>query len=160
MSRLLLAMLALSASAAFAHDYVRGHLAIGHPWSRPTAAGVPVGVVYLSITNNGPAEEILLGARSPAAGRVEVHQTVVSEGMARMRPMSQVVIAPGATARIEPGGVHFMLFDLKAPLSPGDRIPFILSFRGAGEVEIEVRVEARDTAGARRPYNTGIAASL
>ena len=86
MSRILLALLAFTASAAFAHDYTRSPLVISHPWSRPTAPGVQTGVAYLSITNNGPSEEVLLGARSPAATRVELHQTIVSEGMARMRP--------------------------------------------------------------------------
>ena len=40
-------------SAAFSHDYTLRPLVIGHPWSRPTAPGVPMGVAYLSITNNG-----------------------------------------------------------------------------------------------------------
>jgi iron complex outermembrane receptor protein len=146
MSRFILALLALAASAAFAHDYTRGPLVIGHPWSRPTAPGVPTGVAYLSITNNGPTEEVLLGARSPAAERVELHQTIVSEGMARMRPLPQIAIAPGATVRIAPGGIHFMLFGLTAPLAPGDEVPLILSFRVAGDIEVGIKVETRDAA--------------
>lgn len=144
----LLALLALTASAAFSHDYTRGPLAIGHPWSRPTAPGVPVGVAYLSITNSGPTEEVLLGARSPAAARVELHQTLVSEGMARMRPLAQIAIAPGATVRIVPGGIHLMLFNLKSPLSLGDEVPLTLIFREAGEVDVAIKVEARDSAAA------------
>jgi iron complex outermembrane receptor protein len=105
-----------------------------------------MGVAYLSITNNGPTEEVLLGARSPAAARVELHQTIVSEGMARMRPLPQIAIAPGATVRIAPGGIHLMLFNLTAPLSIGDEVPLILSFREAGEFAVEIKVEARDTA--------------
>jgi periplasmic copper chaperone A len=146
MSRILFALLALTASAAFSHDYTRGHLAIGHPWSRPTAPGVPVGVAYLTITNNGPTEEVLLGARSPAAARVELHQTIVSEGMARMRPLPRIAISPGATVRIAPGGIHFMLFDLAAPLALGAEVPLILIFREAGEIEVAIEVETRDTA--------------
>ncbi len=146
MSRFLLALLVLTVSAAHSHDYTRGDLAIGHPWSRPTAAGIPTGVAYLSITNNGPTPEVLLGAHSPAAARVELHQTLVSEGMARMRPLPQIEIAPGETVRIAPGGIHFMLFNLKAPLTLGDAVPLTLRFRNAGEIEIEIEVEARDAA--------------
>ena len=38
-----------------AHQYSLGNLVIGHPWSRPTASGMPMGVAYLSITNHGPS---------------------------------------------------------------------------------------------------------
>jgi iron complex outermembrane receptor protein len=146
MSRFLLALLALTASAAFSHDYTHGDLAIGHPWSRPVAAGIPTGVAYLSITNNGSTGEILLGGRSSAALRVEMHQTIVSEGMARMRPLPQIAIAPGATVRIAPGGIHLMLFGLKQPLTLGANVPLTLLFRNAGEVEVTIKVEARDAA--------------
>jgi len=146
MSRFLLVLLALTASAAHPHDYTRGDLAIGHPWSRPTAAGIPTGVAYLSITNNGPAAEVLLGAHSPVAARIELHQTLISEGMARMRPLPQIEIAPGATVRIAPGGIHLMLFNLKAPLALGEEVPLTLRFRHAGEVEVKIKVEARDAA--------------
>ena len=55
MLRLLFTLLAavLLAAAAHAHQYSVGNLVIGHPWSRPTASGMPIGVAYLSITNNG-----------------------------------------------------------------------------------------------------------
>jgi iron complex outermembrane receptor protein len=141
-----LACLALAGSAAFAHDYTHGHLVIGHPWSRPAAAGMPTGVAYLTITNNGPKEEVLVGARTPAAQRVEIHQTSVSEGMARMRPLPQVRIVPGSTVKIAPGGIHLMLIGLEVPLTAGDEIPLTLVFREAGDVEVEISVESREAA--------------
>jgi iron complex outermembrane receptor protein len=145
---ILLACLAVAGPAAVAHDYTIGHLVIGHPWSRPAAAGIPTGVAYLTITNNGPEEEVLVGARSPAAQRVEIHQTFMSEGMTRMRPLPQVTIMPGRSVKIAPGGIHLMLVGLKVPLAAGDEIPLTLVFREAGDVEVEIRVESRDAAAA------------
>jgi iron complex outermembrane receptor protein len=146
MSRTLLALLALAlvATAAPAHDYTVGSLQIGHPWSRPVAAGMPVGVAYLSITNHGKTEEVLLSARSPAAARVEIHQTIVSEGMARMRPLPQIAIAPGATVKIAPGGIHLMLLGLERAFVLGDEVPLTLTFRDAGDVPVVIKIEARD----------------
>lgn len=149
MSRAILFCLAVAASAALAHDYTHGPLVIGHPWSRPTAAGIPTGVAYLTLTNNGPTEEVLLAARTPAAQRVEIHQTLMSEGMMRMRPLAQIRIAPGGSVRIAPGGIHLMLVGLEVPLAVGDEIPLTLVFREAGEIEVKIRVESRDDVAAR-----------
>ena len=136
---LLLIALALPASA---QNFQLGTLLIGHPWSRPTAAGMPMGVAYLSITNKGKDSDALIAASTPAAARVEMHRTAIADGVARMRPVESVTIAPGTTTRIEPGGIHLMLVDLKAPLQAGARIPLDLTFRTAGRVTVQVDVVA------------------
>jgi copper(I)-binding protein len=132
------------ATVAPAHQYELGTLTIGHPWSRPTAPGMPMGVAYLSITNHGNAADVLLGASTPVAASVQMHQTTIAEGMARMRPLTEIVIAPGTTVRIEPGGIHLMLVDLKAPLELGKSVPLDLQFRAAGKITVQLSVEARD----------------
>jgi len=143
MPRYLLALLATSvlAAAAHAHHYSIGNLVIGHPWSRPTASGMPTGVAYLSITNNGLREDTLLSARTPAAARVEFHRTSFDAGMARMRPAEALVVGPKATLTAEPGGLHLMLVDLKSPLVVGSLVPLVLQFEGAGEVTVQLKVE-------------------
>jgi copper(I)-binding protein len=138
---LLTAILAVPAAA---HDYHLGKLAIGHPWSRPTPAGRPMGVAYLSITNNGTEPDALTGASSPAAASVQFHQTTLSDGMARMRPLAEITIAPGATVKVEPGGIHLMLVDLKTPLELGKFVPLTLEFRKAGSITVQLAIEARD----------------
>jgi copper(I)-binding protein len=132
------------AGVAGAHSYETGHLVITHPWSPPTAAGRPVGVAYLSITNNGTAPDTLTGVGSTLAASVQMHQTSVSEGMARMRPLTELTIAPGQTVKIEPGGIHLMLMGLKGPLVAGTTLPLTLQFRNAGAITVQVNVEERD----------------
>jgi periplasmic copper chaperone A len=139
----LLAAFGLAVPAA-GQQFQLGTLVISHPWSRATAEGMPMGVAYLSITNNGKVAEALLAASSPVAARVEIHQTTIVDGMARMRPLPEVGIAPGATVQIGPGGIHLMLVDLKAPLTPGKTVPLTLDFRIAGRITVELSVEARE----------------
>ena len=86
----------------------------------------------------------LIGASSPAAGQVEMHQTRIVDGMVRMRPLTEVLIAPGATVNIEPGGIHLMLVDLKAPLERGKSTPLVLEFRDAGKITVQLSVESPD----------------
>jgi copper(I)-binding protein len=132
------------AAVAAAHQYELGALTIAHPWSRPTAPGMSMGVAYFFITNHGSAPDVLIGASTPAAASVQMHQTTITEGMARMRPLTEIVIAPGATVRIEPGGIHLMLVELKAPLELGKSVPLELQFRTAGKITVQLSIEARD----------------
>jgi copper(I)-binding protein len=134
------------ALAAHAHQYSVGDLVIGHPWSRPTVSGMPTGVAYLSITNNGTSRDTLISASSPAAARVEFHRTSFEAGMAHMRPAGAVVVEPNATITAEPGGLHLMLVDLKSPLVVGAMVPLVLRFASAGEITVQLKVEPMGSA--------------
>jgi len=136
----------LLAAAVHAHQFSVGNLVIGHPWARPTASGMPTGAAYLSITNHGAQEDVLLGAHSPAARRVEFHRTSFEAGMAKMRPTGALVIEPGNTLTAAPGGLHLMLVELKTPLLNGASVPLVLTFKAAGEVTVQVKVEFQDGA--------------
>jgi len=136
----LLTVLGLAVTA-HAHQFSVGNLVITHPWSRPTATGMPVGVAYLSIHNEGPRDDTLMSARTPAAARVEFHRTIIEQGMARMRPADDLRIARGSTLTAGPGGLHLMLVDLKKPLIAGTTVPMVLRFKSAGFVTVMVLVE-------------------
>jgi copper(I)-binding protein len=129
---------------AAAHQYEFGRLVIGHPWTRPAPPGMSMGVAYLSITNRGTGEDRLIGASTPAAESVQIHRTTIVDGMARMRPMTEVVIAPGATVRIEPDGIHLMLIGLKTALRAGETVPLTLEFQHAGKLTVQLAVQRPD----------------
>ena len=105
---------------------------------------MPTGAAYLSITNHGAREDTLIGAQTPAATRVEFHRTSVEAGMAKMRPASSLVIEPGDTLTAAPGGLHLMLVDLKTPLVNGTTVPLVLTFKDAGEVTVQLKIELQD----------------
>lgn len=140
---LFVAVLALTASAAEAHDYKIGTLEIAHPWTRATPKGATVAGGYLKITNNGQAADRLTGVSSPVANRVEVHEMTMSGGTLRMRPLSSgLEIKPGQTIELKPGSYHIMFMSLKQPLEKGQRIKGTLTFEKAGSLEVEYVVEA------------------
>jgi len=123
-----------------AHDQVAGTLHIQQPWSRPTVATVPVGVVYVDLKNDGDTLERLLSASSDMAERVELHESVMDGQMMRMRPISAVEIAPMRTVQLKPGGLHIMLMGLKQPLVQGQTFALNLVFERAGAVTVKVLV--------------------
>jgi len=148
MLRLLAASLAalVVASAGFCGEptVVRmGPIAISDAWTRPTAAGMPMGAAYFVVRNAGTVDDVIVSASTPAAARVEIHQTTIADGMARMRPLREVVVPARGMVAIAPGGIHLMLVDLAAPLPAGTRVPLALQFRRAGRVEISLVVESR-----------------
>ena len=140
-----LAVLLLLAMSARSADYKAGDLAIADPWSRPTPPIASVGAVYFSITNAGRKADRLLAIGSPIARQAEIHESRVVNGTVEMRPVESIECPPGATVRIEPGGLHVMLLGLTHPLAAGTTFPLSLRFRDAGSVTVQVAVRPTPT---------------
>ena len=133
--------LALVASSAIAHEYKVGALQIGHPWARATPNGAAVGGGYLKITNTGTTPDRLISGTSAVAGRFEVHEMSMDNGVMKMRPLKDgLEIKPGETVELKPGGFHIMMLDLKAPIKMGERVKGTLVFEKAGSVDIEYAI--------------------
>lgn len=132
----------LSIQSASAVDYTVGDLMVAQPQSRATPPGTSVGVGYMTIVNDGAMSDRLLGASTPVAGKVEIHQTVEEDGMMKMIEQENGIEVPaGGEAALAPGGYHLMIMGLDEPLQEGTRVPMTLSFERAGDVDIELEVK-------------------
>lgn len=135
--------LLLAVAAAQAQDIVKGDLVISSAWSRATPAGAAVAGGYLTISNKGTAAERLISFTTDLAGQPEVHEMTDEGGVMKMRPLAKGLVIPaGATVKLEPGGYHLMLLQLKKPLSAGQRFKATLVFEKAGPIEVEFEVRA------------------
>jgi len=135
------ALTLLSPAPAQAHDVVKGDLVISSAWSRVTPAGAGVGAGYLTIANKGTSAERLVSFTTDLAGQPEVHEMTNEGGVMKMRPLTKGLVIPaGATVKLEPGGYHLMLLQLKKPLAAGQRFKATLVFEKAGPVEVEFEV--------------------
>jgi copper(I)-binding protein len=126
----------------FAGEPGKGGLVVSNAWSRPTPAGMGMGVGYFTVTNRGSRTDTLIHASTPAAAGVEFHESLLVDGMARMRPREAIPVPAGGTVQLQPGGLHLMLVGLKAPLAAGSKVPLTLTFRGAGTIQVELAVGA------------------
>jgi len=125
-----------------ADEVKAGDLVITQAWSRATPGGAKVGGGYLTIENKGSAPDRLIGGSADIAGKVEVHEMAMNNGVMTMRPLDNgITIEPGKTAKLAPGGYHLMMFDLKSPLKQGDKLPVTLEFEKAGKVTISLDVQ-------------------
>ncbi len=64
---------------------------------------------YLTLTNAGDEALTITAVTSPQFDSVDLHESRVENGVARMRPLQSLVLAAGATERLEPGARHLML---------------------------------------------------
>lgn len=144
MSRLfaiaLTAILAAS-TAAHAGDYKLGALTVRQPWSRPAQAGMN-GVGFFTLVNAGKTPVTLRRVESPAAAKVEIHQSAMANGVMTMRRQDAGVVVPaGGQVAFAPGGYHLMLLSLKAAQGVGQKVPVTLVFDNGREVRVELTVQ-------------------
>jgi copper(I)-binding protein len=110
-------------------------------WVRLPAAADQT-AAYMTITNPGSSADALLGASSPAAGKVELHQsTTDASGMTSMMPVERLEIPPGGSVELKPGGYHLMMMGLTAPLEVGAKVRIDLVFEKAGTVTTTAEVK-------------------
>ena len=120
---------------------VLGDLSIAGASARATPPGAPVGGVVLDVTNKGAADDRLVSASTPVAGRVEIHEMAMEGDIMRMRALPDGWPVPaGQTVSMQAGGQHLMLMELKGPLVEGQALPLTLRFEHAGEVALTVLV--------------------
>src|SRR5579872_6509043 len=93
-----------------AEEIKAGDLVISQAWSRATPGGARVGGGHLTIKNQGPTADRLIGGSAEVAAKVQVHEMSMNDGVMTMRPVEQgLVIEPGKTVKLSPGGFHLML---------------------------------------------------
>lgn len=123
-------MATLMAFAAPAQEPLRAaDLAVERPWARASIGTSRPGAAYLTITNEGAEADRLTRVESATAGRSEVHETATdASGVSRMQATGPLAIPPGESVRLEPGGKHVMLMELKEPLEEGETLTLVLTF--------------------------------
>ena len=114
-------------------------IAITGAWARPTIAKMRISAAYFQATTTG-GEDKLIAAKTANADKAELHQHIMENGVAKMRPVDSVAIAPGTPVVFQPGGYHVMIMGLKGPLNEGDSFPLTLTFEKAGDVTVDVMV--------------------
>lgn len=141
---------------ACAEEIKAGDLVISQAWSRATPGGAKIGGGYLTIENKGTTSDRLIHTSGDIAGKIEVHEMAMKNGVMTMRPLDNgLTIEPGKTVKLAPGGFHLMMFDLKSPLKQGDKVPVILEFEKAGKVTLSLDVEGIGAQGPAGAGNSG-----
>jgi periplasmic copper chaperone A len=135
-------LVSLAMVPAKAQEVKAGDLVITQAWSRATPNGAKIGSGYFTVENKGSAPDRLVSVSADVAGKAEVHEMAMNNGVMTMRALDNgLTIDPGKTVKLAPGGYHLMMFDLKNPLKQGDTLLITLTFEKAGKVNVSLAVE-------------------
>ena len=118
-------------------------------WVRGTVPAQKVTGAFMEITSKNAVR--LVGASSPIAGTVEIHNMTMTGGVMKMFPVDGIDVPAGKTIKLAPGGYHVMLFGLKRQMKPGERVPLDLLVETADKKRetVSLQIEVRDIAGNR-----------
>lgn len=111
-------------------------------WVRAMPPGSGMTAAYGRFIYQGATTIEFTSFRSDAYEDVSLHQTVIENGISRMKPAvwSQV---PGATFTLEPGGYHLMLMEPSRETTPGDMVGLTLVAVDGQEFSFSLPVVAR-----------------
>ena len=104
--------------------------------------------IFGKFTNNGTTDVTIVGGETEIAKMVQVHEVV--DGMMQEKK-GGIVIKPGETVTLEPGGLHIMIMNITKPIVAGDKMSITIKFDGAEAQTIELI--AKDSAGGDEEYN-------
>ena len=106
-------------------------------YAKATPPGAKNTALFFDIKNNTDKPVKLIGASSPAAATGEIHTHKDVDGMKKMVQIDDIEIAPESTVSLEPGGLHVMLMNIKAPIKEGDKLEAVLEFDNGEKIEIK-----------------------
>lgn len=107
---------------------------------RATIPGTSISSSYMEIENKGEETITLLGASSDISPRIEIHQHTMLDGMMRMRKLDSIDIKPKERVKLQPSGLHLMVFDVKKPLKAQEHIELMLNFSNKNYITVQVPV--------------------
>lgn len=107
-------------------------------WARATVPGQKASGAFMSVTSAKGAT--LLGASSPVAKTVEIHEMKTEGDVMKMRAVHRIELPAGKTVNLT-GDYHIMFIDLNKELKAGDKVPLTLKVEQKGKQE-KVKVEA------------------
>ena len=118
-----------------------GTVRVDKVWVRLPAAKSRPGGAYFRM-EAGSEGTRLVGVSSPAARWIELHETQMKGGTARMKRRKEFEFPSRGELVFEPGGRHAMLYGLDPKVKAGDRIPVTFSFNVAPPVTVDAEVRA------------------
>ncbi len=109
-------------------NLVWAEVEVSDVWIREAPPTATVMAAYMQLKNTGAQPIALNAANCEQYQNVELHSTVMENGVARMVPMDKMEIPAGETLSLQPGAQHIMLIGvLKRPVV-GDKVKLTLKF--------------------------------
>lgn len=128
LGRALLGLLAAFVLPAMPVSAQSATVTVRDAWVREAGAGRPTTAAFMILENKGAVLRALLRGSASVGDTLELHEMKRDDGMMRMSPVQRIEIPAHGEVALRPGGLHLMIFGLKAPLTVTDSVALTLTF--------------------------------
>jgi len=120
-------------------------ISVRDAWVREAPPGAPVLAAYFTLENPGSKEDKLVAVLCPDFDQIEMHATVIRDGVARMTALDALSIPPHALVKLAPGGHHLMLHRPRRALTAGMSIKLELRFASGSRMTVVAPVRRAES---------------
>ncbi len=114
---------------------------VENAWARASIGVNRPGAAYMTIRNNGTDSATLVGLETPLSMMPDIHETKTdANGVSSMAPAGDIMIPPGESVSLEPGGLHAMLMRPQIKMVEGETFPLTLNFADGGTLTVDVPI--------------------
>ena len=119
----------------------RAELDISNAWIKNLPPAVPVRAAYMTLHNSSTKPQRIVSLHSTSFAAVEIHETVMHEGMMRMQQVPELQLNSGETVQLAPGGLHLMLIQPAEPTRPGEMHTIEIEFDDGSRQSLQLPVK-------------------
>ncbi|HEY0232998.1 MAG TPA: copper chaperone PCu(A)C [Dokdonella sp.] len=124
-----------------------GKLGVTDAWIREAPPGASMLAGYATLKNTGDAPVTVLTVQSDVFRMASLHETVIDDGVSRMRELHRIELAPGASVTLKPGGKHLMLMQPRQEVHAGDKVEMLFLLVDGTRLETYFDVVAPSASG-------------
>lgn len=117
-----------------------GTIEVVDAWARPAGQN-DTAVIYLKVINGTSSPVQVTSVQTDVAASATLHQTSITDNIARMRGLNVVDVPADSTVELKPAGDHIMLQGLTQPLVNGQMFTVMVMLSTGDEYMIPVHVQ-------------------
>ena len=95
---------------------------------------------YFTI-HGGPEDTKLLQITTDGVLKLEMHESVMKDGMMTMQPIQSVDVPAKSVVKFEPGGKHVMLFGLNPAMVDFGKVTFTMVFSNGDRLIVDAPIQ-------------------
>lgn len=124
-----------------AQGYAKDEVSIHDAWIPEAPLVVKTMAGYLTAKNSTDKKISIIKVSSPDFKTVEMHKSIIKDGMARMIKQNKVVIRAKSQVEFKSGGLHLMLMGAKRKLKTGSEITLMFEFDNGNKLSTKAMVK-------------------
>lgn len=127
-------------ASLFTSSVLACDLKVESAWIREAPSSAKSLAGYALLSNAGSKPLTVVSASSKQFAKVEMHETAMENGIAKMRAIEKLEIAANAKVEFGPAGKHFMMIEPQSPLRGGDVVSVTLKDAANCETAVQFKV--------------------